>query len=426
MTVWHLITREMMHRWLSFLLAMATVVLAVICVVGSTLFLRQFNSMSETLIATKQAAVTEQIAQMEDDFRKITKRMGFNVLILPMAQNLTDFYAESYADQTMPESYADTLAQAPDIVTIRHLLPMLQAKIEWPEQRRKILLIGVKGEMPWAHRSNLKPLLEPVESGQIVMGYELYRSLTPSVKAGDSIELMGTTFEISALHPERGTIDDITLWINLKDAQTLLDKPGLISAMMALECQCAWANLPKVRQEIQGILPDTQVIELSGKALARAEARNSAAHNALVLLDREKANQIALRNQRERMTALIVPWVITACTLAIGVLAWVNVRQRRVEIGILRAMGLHTRSILMVFLGKAAIVGLLGGLLGMGLGIALFLLLGPGDSHMRHVVSSLSGFVTVLCLTPVITLGTSWIPTLWAIQQDPAIVLCEE
>ncbi len=426
MSLWHLIIKEMAHRWLNFLLAVSAVILAVAGIIGAMVFLRQFDSMSDALIAAKQSAVAKQIADMEDEFRQITKRMGFNILVLPKEQSLSDFYAESYADKTMPESYATTLAQAPDIVTIRHLLPMLQAKIQWPEQKRKILLIGVKGEMPWAHRSNLKPLQAPVESGQIAVGYELHQSL--SLAQGDSVTLMGRAFEISALHDERGTIDDITLWISLKDAQEILDKPDVISAMMALECQCAWANLPKVRQEIQGILPDTQVIELTGKALARAEARNSATENAKALLERETANRIAMGEKRERLIALIVPLVMTACTIVVGVLAWLNIRERRIEIGILRAMGLQTQSILIVFMGKAAVLGALGGLLGVGLGIGLFLVLGPESvaAKMLHVRSSLAWCVAVLCLTPVVTLGTSWVPCLWAVQQDPANVLCEE
>jgi putative ABC transport system permease protein len=426
MSVWHLIIKEMVHRWVNFLLAVIAVILAVACVTGSTVFLQQFDSMSEAFIIAKEAEVTEQIADMEDEFRKITKRMGFNVLILPKEQSLADFYAESYADKTMPESYAQKLAQAPDIVTVRHLLPMLQAKIEWPEQKRKILLIGVKGEMPWAHKNNLKPLQAPVESGQIAVGYELHQSL--SLSEGDKIPVMGKTFEIATLHQERGTIDDITLWISLEDAQLMLDKAGQISAMMALECQCAWANLPKVRQEIQGILPNTQVIELSGKALTRAEARSSITKNAQALLERDKANRTAEGQKRERMIAFIVPLVLTACTLVVGILAWINIRERRIEIGILRAMGLQTRSILAVFMGKATVLGLLGGLLGVLLGLGIFLALGPesGASKMGYVHSSLPWLVTVLCLTPIITLGTSWVPTLWAIQQDPADVLCEE
>ncbi len=409
----HLIIREIVHRRLGFLLALIAVIFAVGCLVGSMILLAGFDLSTETLIAAKQADIEQQVKTMNEEFRKITTRMGFNVLILPQDQSLTDFYAENYADKTMPESYAQTLANAPDVVTIRHLLPMLQAKIEWPEQKRKILLIGVKGEMPWAHRGNKDPLQDMVGPGKVAVGYELHQSL--SLQQGGSITLMGRSFEVTTLHPDKGTIDDITLWIDLQQAQQLLGLEGKISAMTALECQCAWADLPKVRKEIQGILPDTQVIELAGKALARAEARNEAAENAKLLLAREKESRTQMRAQREGLFSLIIPLIIGVCAVVIGILAFLNVRERRIEIGILRSLGLHTRHILVVFLGKALILGTLGAAPGIIIPLAFYQGLIPAQT-----------LALVLLLTPIVTLLASWLPAIVAAQQDPAAILSEE
>ncbi len=415
MTVWHLIVQEILYRRVNFLLALLVVVLAVGVLVGSIALLDRFDASTETLIAEKERAVEQQLAAMQEEYRKITLRMGFNVLILPEDQNMGDFYAETYIDKTMPESYAKKLAEARDIVTIRHLLPMLQAKMEWPERKRKILLIGVKGEMPWAHKSNKKPLLEPVEPGNVVVGYELHRSL--SIKLGDTLTLMGREFTVSSLHPERGTIDDITLWIDLAQAQEMLDKQGRISAMTALECHCAWANLPKVRQEIQAILPDTQIIELAGKALVRAEARTQAAENAKVLLEREKANRAAMRTEREGLMAVLIPLIVAASAVIVGVLAFLNVRERRVEIGVLRAMGFRSGQVLTVFLGKAVVLGLLGAIVGIVLSATVL--------SKAQVING-SFLATVLLVTPLVTLLASWMPAIVAAKQDPAQVLSEE
>jgi len=422
----HLILREIVHRWLGFVLALIAVVFAVGCLVGSMMLLARFDLSTETLIAAKQADIEQQVKDMNEEFRKITTRMGFNVLILPQDQSLNDFYAENYANKTMPESYAQTLANAPDVVTIRHLLPMLQAKIEWPEQKRKILLIGVKGEMTWAHRSNKDPLQDMVGPGKVAVGYELHQSL--SLQQGDTIALMGRSLEVTTLHPDKGTIDDITLWIDLKQAQELLGLEGRISAMTALECQCAWANLPKVRKEIQAILPDTQVIELAGKALARAEARNEAAENAKLLLAREIESRDQMRAQREGLFSLLIPLVIGACAIVIGILAFLNVRERRIEIGILRSLGLHTKHILVVFLGKALILGTLGAVLGIIMPLALCRGLMTASSPDQTVGALVSGkaLVAVLLLTPIVTLLASWLPAMVAAQQDPAAILSEE
>ncbi len=422
----HLIIREIVHRRLAFLLALIAVIFAVGCLVGSMILLARFDRSTETLIAAKQADIEQQVKDMNEEFRKITTRMGFNVLILPQDQSLNDFYAENYANKTMPESYAQTLANAPDVVTIRHLLPMLQAKLEWPEQKRKILLIGVKGEMPWGHRGNKDPLRDMVGPGKVAVGYELHQSL--SLQKGDDITLMGQSFEVTTLHPDKGTIDDITLWIDLQQAQELLGLEGKISAMTALECQCAWADLPKVRKEIQAILPDTQVIELAGKALARAEARNEATENAKLLLLRETESREQMRAQREGLFSLMIPLVIGACAVVIGILAFLNVRERRIEIGILRSLGLHTKHILVVFLGKALILGALGAVFGIiiPLGLCRGLISASSPDQTVWALVSVKTLAAVLLLTPVVTLLATWLPAMVAAQQDPAAILSEE
>jgi len=389
--------------------------------IASLAFLASFDLETERIIADKEEVLRSQMARMEGEYRRITKNMGFNVLILPKDQNLSDFYAENYADKFMPEAYARELADAKKIVTIRHLLPMLQQKLEWPEQKRKILLIGVRGEMPWAHRNNLKPLLKPVPPGMAALGHELARGL--NIEVGNVLTFMGKSFEVTALHPERGTIDDITLWIDLREAQALLGQEGLINSMLALECKCAWADLPEIRREIQAVLPNTQVVELAGKALARAEARREAEKNAKLAIEREKQGREKLRTKREELMAAVIPLIIVGCAVWVGLLALANVRERRVEIGTLRALGIGTMSILAIFLGKAALLGAVGA--GFGVAVSLCLCSLAGIERTLLMLGA-APVVLVLLLAPVITVLASWIPALYAARQDPAEILREE
>ena len=104
--------------------------------------------------------------------------MGFNILVLPHDQNLTDFYAENFADKLMPASYAQRLAAATNVASIRHVLPMLQQKMDWPEQKRKVLLIGVQSHMAYALKAGgEEPLVKAVPPGTAALGYELHHSL---------------------------------------------------------------------------------------------------------------------------------------------------------------------------------------------------------------------------------------------------------
>ena len=424
MRLTRLIHQEALHRKLTFLLGVFSVAAAVAGLVGGVAHLRLFDLQTEALVAEKEAALQREMEAMEDEYRKITKRMGFNVLILPKDQDLADFYAENYAQKTMPESYARTLADARNIVTIRHLLPMLQQKVDWPEKKRKILLSGVRGEMAWAHRKNMKPILKPVPPGSAAVGYELHRSL--GLKVGDSIDLMGKAFRVSLLHPERGTIDDITVWMDLAEAQQLLEKPGEINSMMALECKCAWADLPKVRREIQAVLPQTQVIELAGKALARAEARYEAEKRKRAVMAREEASREELYQQRQRMLATAIPLVIAGCAVWIGVLAFSNVRERQVEIGVLRALGVSSRGIFVVILTKALLIGMAGSVLGAVIALAVASQMqGALDYPILELVAK-ELLLLALVGAPVVTMASSWLPALLAAGQDPAVILREE
>ncbi len=427
MTVWRLIIREILHRKLNFALGLVSTLAAVACLAGALILLKAHAQSTAEILARAEAQTKARLAALKDDVRKTMLTLGFNVVILPKDQPLGDWYADDYASKYMPEEYVNKLAAA-KIVTVRHLLPSLQQKMRWPEQKRTIILIGTRGEVPLLHRQPKKPMVQPVPAGSIVIGYELHRSL--GLKLGDHVRLLGRDFVIHKCHPERGSKDDITVWINLAEAQQLLGKPNKINAILALECKCAWADLSKVRAEIGRVLPGTQVIEVAGKALARAETRRRVAEAAVAALEHEKATRAELHAARERLASILVPLVIIVCVVWIGLLALDNVRRRRREIGILRALGYRSVQILRLFLGKAFLMGVLGS----GLGVVTGLLAGHyltaslEDAPTTAVpfIFSLTIIAAALVLGPFLTIAASWLPALLAAQQDPAEILREE
>jgi putative ABC transport system permease protein len=418
-----LVVREILHRKLSFSLGALSVTLAVACVVGSLAVLRQHDARTDQIIAAKEAETRERMAKLEDDYRKITKGLGFNVLILPQNQNLSDLFAQDYATNAMPEEYVERLAKS-RVATIQHLLPSLQQKLKWPEFERTVILIGVRGEVPILQADAKKPILEPVPPGSMVVGYELHRSL--KFKVGDKVRLLGREFTIGKLHPERGTKDDITLWISLKEAQELLGRKGEINGILALECVCAADSLDKVRAEITHVLPDTQVIEFQSQTLARAEARARAALEAHEAVQNEKINRGRLRREREALVAVLAPVVVLACAAWIAFLSFGNVRERRSEIGLLRALGVRARVILGLFLGRAVLMGLTGAVLGYGGGLLIGACWHEGPGLAATAVGLNPRLaLAVLAGAPVLALLAAWLPSFLAAQQDPAEVLNE-
>ena len=447
LTLWRLAIREIQHRKLSFLLGVVSVSMAVACLVGAQTLLRADHVITEHLlgqketelelaVAAKEEAVQQAGAELEDAMRKHMKGLGFNVLILPKEQSRSEMLLNGIT-ATMPESYVDKLA-ASKIVTVNHLLPSVSQKAHWPERDRDVILIGTRGEVPIQHRGLKKPLLEEVAENKMVVGYELHREL--GLKVGDKVVFKAQEFTVSKLHPERGSTDDVTLWINLRQAQEMLGMQNLINAILALECDCAGDRISAIRDEIAAILPGTQVVEKYSQALARAEARAKAkgsAEAALALekaageetLEREKQSRQHLEQQHAGFAGVLVPLVLIASVVTIFLLSLANARQRTEEIGILCAIGLKSRQIILVFLTKAILIGLFGGLLGIAIGYWFGWSLGGFTQYgmdWNRLFESGNLLITIVAgpILAVFLSGlASWLPALIAARQDPASVL---
>ena len=403
MNILSLVWSEIIHRKPNFVIALSAITLAVAtCVAIATMW------------DLHRAHTDAKVAELSNEIRKITKDMGFNITILPKEVNLTDFHASDFADETMPEDLVHRLANSPDIITVNHLRPALIRKVDWPEQNRELLLMGVSGVVPFAHRDPKKPLSEPVPDGVIHVGHLLARDL--GLTADAAIQLRGREFTVGKVYDKRGTKDDITAWIDLKAAQDMLELPGKVNMIQALECNCASLDrLGDIQNEIGALLGDqVQIIEHENIATARAKTRNQV-----------KSAGAATLNRLSRLSARLLPLLTVAVGVIVGLLSLANVRERRQEIGVLRAVGLRSRQILTLFLSKAMILGLLGGLIGYFSGLAAGGLWGStsGD-QMRLFRFDL--LAAAMAITPLLVMAACWVPAVVAAKQDPAEVLREE
>ena len=423
MTLAHLVLKELSHRWVNGVLGLMSIGAAACCLAAALAALTLHDMRTEEVLRQKQRETETRVARLQEDYRVIMKKLGFNVLILPGKQDLGDFYARGFAEATMPEDYVYRLASN-KLVTVRHLLPSLQQKVLWPEQHRKVLLMGIKDEVPIAEKNKLSSLMNAVDPGTAVLGHELAQEA--GLEVGDKLVLMGKDFRVAKIHPERGTIDDITIWLDLDEAQALLGKEGLINGILALECACAWSDIGKVRREIARILPHTKVVESgSEKALTRAEGRYRAAEEARAALADEKRHRDELRGELESFTSVLVPVVGVVSALWLSLLAFSNVKQRRYEIALLRALGMPSRGILILVLGKMALIGFFGALAGGVPGVLFVAFLAGGISFFPVLFPPLDLLWLVLG-SMLLSMMAGWIPALFAATRDPADILGEE
>ena len=409
MNIPKLIWSEIRYRKLGFAIALLAVIVAVASSVGVV-----------TIIRSAELNTEKRVAALDDEIRKITKNMGFNITILPRDQNLLDFHANDFGAKTMPFEFVERLAESPDVVTVNHLRPGLIQKIDWQEQDRQILLMGVTGIVPFAHRDPKKPLTEPVPPGTANVGSILAAEL--GIEPNGDMVINGHQFKVGKIYPPRGSKDDITVWVDLGAAQQMLDLAGQINIIQALECNCATIDrLGEIRAEITKLLGnEVQVIELATKAIARAEARNHV----------KSSGTMTIAGMRRTAMVLLPTAIIGACLL-VGFITLANARERQAEIGILRAIGTSSKGILLLFLGKAVVAGCVGAAIGYGIGFFAIVWRNQwaGEPQWDIPINSLfqvEVLVAALVLTPLVTILASWIPSLVAASKDPAVVLRED
>ncbi len=455
---------EIRYRKLNFVLSLCAVAVAVGLFVAGPMLLEAYQQETGTQVAQSQALVgeleqgvnrmerdmaeferqtNEELARLEDETRRLMRDMGFNLMIVHRETDMSDFWAEDFASHDMPEEYVDRLASDQRLTLVTHLVATLQQKITW--QDRKVLLVGYLPEATQSHLRQKSPMGYNIQPGTVLLGHELGMGH----QVGETIDVLGGQFRIAHIFPEKGSKEDITIAVHLKDAQQVLDKPGRINQILALGCQCVGANLPDIRRQLEEVLPDTRITEFRSIALARAEQRNAVAEKRLSVLGQMEANLAERRrilDQRKSLLAeleasrarilrimqtlaqVITPLVVLASAVWVGLLALANVRERRVEIGILRALGKGSATIVLLFLGKAVLLGLLGGAVGLLLGDLTAQWFGQRALGVAGELFRLRPEVALAALlgAPLLSAVASYLPALAAVLQDPAVVLRDQ
>jgi len=379
MSVAALLFKEIRFRWLSFLLGLFAVAAAV------TLFV--------ALLSLERAS--------EDETRRLMRDLGFNLVIVPKDTNMEDFWASDYADKEMPEEYVERVANAKN-VSAEHYVAMLRKRVAW--RGKQVLLTGVLPELGALGKKKKSPMGFQIPPGSAYVGYELWRSL--GISDGDTVEVLGKRLKVVHCMFELGSKDDISLYAHLHDVQAMLGKPGRINTIQALGCMCYGERLPVLRQQLNEALPEAKVSEMSAIAEARLETRHMVA----------------------QYGGLILLIVLIVGTLWVAVLSFLNVREREQEIGILRALGIRSGQIASLFLWRAVLTGLVGAVVGFAAGTMLCLQLGPGLFKITHAkiapLYPLLGWSVLVA--PLVAAAASFLPTMAAVTQDPAVTLVRE
>ncbi len=431
MNIWKIIKKELGHKKFGFITGTLSLIIATAGFVIVIILLRADELATQQILIEKEKELKEEMVQLEDDYRIIMRKMGYNVLILNKDQSISELEKNGYATTYMDYNDAWVLAES-GIKTLNHLLPVLQEKIYWEEMDTEIYLTGIRGQVPVyskpAHLTDdfeyRSPIMERVPEGKADLGEDIAKSL--NLRPGDKINIKGEEFEVNKVYSQKGTKDDLSVWIPLDKAQSILERPDKINGILALQCVCVSDDLGQLKEEIKSALPHTKVFEFSSLIAARADVRKRAEKLHEEIMTAEITHQMELRREKERLASILVIILIVVASIWIFMMILNNVRERKHEIGILRAIGFNRKKVLQIFLGKSALMGAVAGVAGCLAGILLGILWSGTDLNNSGELLSASIIIPGLLLSPVLALAAGFIPSLMAAIQDPAIILSEE
>ncbi len=422
MPLYRVVLRELLHyRWNS-LAGLGAVMLAVCAIAGTRTILTAYQERTRDVLEAKRAQVQSSLASLEADIHKAMGELGFNLVILPEGQDLSDWYADDEATATMDENYVDRLLQSGSIA-VRYPVAQLRRRVQWPETKWTIIVVGRALPTVPSRGENSPPPndvpaarhMEAISPGEVALGHELHHVL--GMKQGDTIELFGRKMRVHKCLPREGNKDDIAIFMNLKDAQAMLGQPGRINEILALGCSMASEAFQDVRVAVSRVLPGTQVVERSPSVLAATKAARDVKRFEEACLLKEQIVQESLLRDCWRLTDLVNLLAAASCALWIGWLAWSNAAERTVELGLWRACGLGARRLVMLFLGRWMTLGMLG----TAAGLAVVMLAGAWVGDVRIADPMLWGLT--LSVAIVLSAIASVTAVLIVRRKDPAAAL---
>lgn len=411
---------EIRYRWIGSLMAGAAVAVAVLSVCTSLTLLQDFDASTDSQVSALKDRSQVRMDALENEARVFAKSLGFNIFICHEAQDLPTFYAHDRNTHFLSMEDTRRLARS-DFALLNHHLPFLRQRYPLPAFKGEVIIAGLEGEI-YIKRKFQQPLEVRIEPGQVQLGHTVATRLKK--EAGHSLQVGGKNYQVTHVRKQLGTKDDLMLFMNLGDAQTLLDLPGKVSGILALSCNCAAGNLNPIRRGVRAFIPHAEVVEFAVRARARQRARQAIRAASQQEIEDILATRNGLRLQLGRFSTLFVAIVVSAGALLLFFLYSHNVKERRHEIAILRTLGVRMWKVYGLFIAKSVLLAALGTGIGFVAGrwISPWLagsILGTGgiDPTLLLWLFSASAGVSVVA---------SLLPALVAGWQDPGLVLNEE
>ncbi len=395
------------------------------------LWLRKSRMVSGLLAITLGIAVIVGIQSMSAVSERAVKikldNLGANILVLPQAASVDDYYTADIDAPTFPEEYVERVATSmlPGVdnlspkltrrvkvaavpVVLTGILPASELKSKPIWQSAGLAgaeLAAACGPSPelskgpsYKDEKLQRKAIDTLAPTDVLVGSVVAQRL--NLKDGSRVTIEGREFMTARVLPETGTIDDDRIYAHLHVVQALLGIGPQVSAIEIMGCCSAISD--GLLGKLRNILPDTRITTIGQIVNTQIETNRLMAKVSLILL--------------------VIISLVGAISIANYM--WANVEERKREIGTLLTLGATRGSVYRLFFAKSIILGVLGGVGGYLLGTLSALILGPELAGLAVEPVPIY-FVWSLLIAVAIALLGSWYPIYRATRLDPASILQE-
>ena len=383
--------------------AMLTSTLAILLGVTSLVAIRHITVFSEREVGTK------------------LESLGANVLVLPKAATLQDYYSADLTSQTLPESHVSSILLA-NLTGVERLSPKLCVSTKIAD--RAVTLTGILPQSEFQAKSAWQAVslfshkhdgctkaatgpktydaapetlasqrtIDQLNGNEAVIGADVaeFAKLQP----GHAIDLFGESLQVLAVLPRTGTVDDSRVFAHLHTVQRMTNAGEVVNAIEVMGCceDAAGGLVPKLSE----LLPDAKVVTISQVV----------------------STQVGVNRLMGQMSLFVLAILVIVGGASVASTISSNVRERRREVGTLMALGATPGLVTRIFLLKALVLGVTGGIGGCALGFVVAMLLGA--SWAGVTVTPLPGLLLIaFCAAIGITTIAAYWPARSAARLDP-------
>jgi len=285
------------------------------------------------------------------DIEERLDRFGANIVMVPKSENLSLTYGGinvggvSYEVKEFAEADLSRIREIKDSRNLGAVAPKIIGAVE--VDGRKVMLMGanLEVELPlktWWHLEGNPP----VNDKEVILGPEAAMAL--GLDIGDSFQVNGQDFIVSALLAPTGGPEDSIIIGDLHRVQNVLGKEGKIS-LVEIAAFCRDCPIDEMVLQIAGQFPDAKVTALKQAVMSKMQSIE------------------LLKTFSYGIAALVI--FIGSLLVFVSMMGSVNERTR--EIGIFRAIGFRRGHVMQIILLEAIVVGLIGGIAGFLFGSGL-------------------------------------------------------